>query len=141
MNEGFKKDVPKWAVKATEDVISEALRDWDKAYHELANELHEQKLAHVVAEACGTRPDPTFVWRPSSKDNSTWDLLWEELTPEQRAAAEKLGYTQDEWWNRAWPFPRDAAWAELPSETRDGLTILGESVATWDKWENGPKWW
>merc|ERR1711933_668979 len=116
--EDLMPEAPPWAIKATENVTSLALRLWDKAYQDLANDFCEPHLARVVLIATNWGAMPDAVGGPTSKDNPIWDLPWTQLSAEQRAAAERLGWSAQLWANSEWVMPRSVAWSDLSAEAR-----------------------
>lgn len=70
----------------------------------------------------------------SSSSSPVWGRRWEELRPEQCEAATTLGWTASTWDLNRWHLPRSRAWAQLDSEMQRCLSVLGESVETWDGW-------
>ena len=70
-----------------------------------------------------------------------WDRRWRDLSEEEKAAAQSVGYTSWKWDKGQWPLPRREAWEHLQEEIKIHLRVLGESAETWDKWilANGRK--
>jgi len=69
--------------------------------------------------------------------NAIWERKWWELLPEEREAAEWLGYEAEAWNRSMWLLPRSASWADLAEPMKQRLIALGEGEDTWDQWEYG----
>lgn len=69
--------------------------------------------------------------------NPMWEKSWVDLLPEEREAAEALGYEVESWDRNQWLLPRFRSWRSLSDEMRGHLAVLGEDEATWDHWSGG----
>eukprot|EP01047_Picozoa_sp_COSAG01_P026796 COSAG01_NODE_1740_length_9359_cov_6.376998_1_plen_800_part_00 len=56
---------------------------------------------------------------------------WEELTPEQRRAAEELGYSGAASWNEREVWEDGPSWAELDEEQFEAACLLGLDASSW----------
>ena len=87
------------------------------------------------------------IWKKNSGNNSSdgvefarrvscWTLCWDQLSDDQKAAAEYLGWTAESWNNTPyyWPFPRGITWWNMTKEVRSSLEVLGESAESWAAW-------
>eukprot|EP00930_Biecheleria_cincta_P023238 TRINITY_DN16818_c0_g1_i1.p1 TRINITY_DN16818_c0_g1~~TRINITY_DN16818_c0_g1_i1.p1 ORF type:complete len:768 (-),score=122.11 TRINITY_DN16818_c0_g1_i1:272-2293(-) len=115
-------DVPDWAIEAAAAVMSLACRLWEECYQSLAYKLRRQDLAAAVANA--TR---------RVEQNPIWTSPWADLSPEQRKAAEVLGWT-DSTWACIWLLPHNTPFADLSAEIQESLKIFGEDASSWDAW-------
>lgn len=77
-------------------------------------------------------------------ETAPYDLVWEDLTPAQRGAANVLGYTADQWTaeevppaciGSQWEVGADVVrcWEELSSEHQVAATLIGYERWTWDQ--------
>ena len=81
----------------------------------------------------------TLEWIPDGdqagiKRGKHWDLMWWQLWPRQRKAAEALGYSESSWNENQWLLPRRAGWWDLDATMRRHLEDLGETEELWDGW-------
>ena len=155
-----------WAIKATKEVTRLSLKEWNHIYEVLSEELNEPQLANeLVAAANDSRTvgatHPSQVPNSSSPRGveskgtgalsseedtspggsrspcrSCWTLSWAQLTNDQKAATEYLGWTAESWNDTPyyWPFPRGITWWDMPEKIRSSLEVLGESAESWAAW-------
>lgn len=105
----------------------------NKSLHEFtAEELANWRiLGWVQDDHSAADASPTCTWNP------TWDRFWVELLPAEREAAAQLGYEAASWDRNQWLLPREVPWRSLDGDVRQCLTVLGETIATWDDWSSG----
>lgn len=66
--------------------------------------------------------------------SEVWERFWAELSPRERNAAAKLGYSAEAWDRNQWLLPRRTAWSELDQQVQQSLEVLGETPSSWDTW-------
>ena len=62
-----------------------------------------------------------------------YDMVWEDLPSQQKAAAAVFGYTKDAWDSDQLSLKAEKSWEELSEQEMKAARKLGYSIRVWDK--------
>lgn len=85
--------------------------------------------------------DSDIKTHADGEKNQTWRLHWGQLSFEQQAAADALGFGRKLWSDGVWPdhLPLFEEWDLIDGKVRHWLEVLGETEESYSGWKRPPK--
>jgi len=109
-----------------------------KAAQLTAEEKELWKILGLEEDSAGTSVVASGSWDQTVVDTyqRVWDRDWAQLTAAEQQAAMNLGYSAELWDHGSWILPRRVSWESLDGDMQRNLVQLGETAATWDRWNS-----